>query len=174
MYWLSLSKLNNQMLKLIVILNAIFTKLFKMHHNLLLADDDNDDCAFFKEALEELPISATLITVNDGVQLMDFLSAKCDSLPDALFLDLNMPRKSGFECLSEIKLIDKLKDLPVVIFSTSLNMEVVDLLYQKGAHYYIRKPGGYNNLKKAILAAVTLVSKNKLTQPTRDKFILHP
>ena len=85
-----------------------------------------------------------------------------------------MPRKSGFECLSEIKLIDKLKDLPVIIFSTSLNMEVVDFLYQKGAHYYIRKPGEYDELKKVILEAVTLISKNKLTQPTRDKFILHP
>ena len=145
-----------------------------MHHNLLLADDDIDDCTFFEDALEELSISATLLTVNDGVQLMNFLSANSDNLPDALFLDLNMPRKSGFACLSEIKLIDKLKDLPVIIFSTSLDMEVVDLLYQKGAHYYIRKPGEYDKLKKVILEAVTLTSKNKLTQPTRDKFILHP
>ena len=145
-----------------------------MHHNLLLADDDIDDCALFKEALEDLPISATLLTVHDGVHLMNFLSAKSNNLPDALFLDLNMPRKSGFECLSEIKLIDKLKDLPVIIFSTSLNMEVVDLLYQKGAHYYIRKPGDYENLKKVILKAVTLTSQNKSIQTTRDKFILHP
>ena len=146
----------------------------KTHHLLLLADDDIDDCTFFEDALEELSISATLLTVNDGVQLMNFLSAKSDNLPDALFLDLNMPRKSGFECLSEIKLIDKLKDLPVIIFSTSLNIEVVDLLYQKGANYYIRKPGEYDKLKKVILEAVTLTLKNKLTQPTRDKFILHP
>lgn len=145
-----------------------------MHHNLLLADDDTDDCTFFEDALEELPISATLSTVNDGVQLMNFLAAKPDNLPDVIFLDLNMPRKSGFECLSEIKLIDKLKDLPVIIFSTSLNMEVVELLFQKGAHYYIRKPGEYDKLKKVILEAVTLTSKNKLAQPTRDKFILHP
>ena len=107
-----------------------------MHHNLLLADDDIDDCTFFEDALEELPISATLLTVNDGVQLMNYLSAKSDNLPDALFLDLNMPRKSGFECLSEIKLINKLKDLPVIIFSTSLNMEVVDLLYQRSPLLY--------------------------------------
>lgn len=145
-----------------------------MHHNLLLADDDIDDCTFFEDALEELPISATLSTVHDGVQLMHFLSAKPGDLPDALFLDLNMPRKSGFECLSEIKSADNLKDLPVIIFSTSLNMEVAELLYQKGAHYYIRKPGEYNKLKKIILEAVTLTSKNKFAQPARDKFILHP
>src|SRR6476659_2508685 len=98
----------------------------KTHHNLLLADDDIDDCTFFEDALKELPISATLSTVNDGAQLMNFLSMESDNPPDVLFLDLNMPRKSGFECLSEIKSIDKLKDLPVIIFSTSLNMEVVD------------------------------------------------
>lgn len=143
-----------------------------MHFNLLLADDDSDDCSFFKDALGELPISATLVTVNDGVELMNFLSAETN-LPDVLFLDLNMPRKSGFECLSEIQLIDKLKDLPVVIFSTSFNLEVVDLLYQNGAHYYIRKPGEYNKLKKAILDAVTLISENK-TQPEREKFIIQP
>ena len=144
------------------------------HYNLLLADDDIDDCTFFEDALEDLPISATLSTVNDGIELMDFLTTKSENLPDILFLDLNMPRKSGLECLSEIKVIDTLKDLPVIIFSTSLNMEVVDMLYLKGAHYYIRKPGEYYKLKKVILEAVTLASKNKLTQPTKDKFILHP
>lgn len=144
-----------------------------MNYNLLLADDDFDDCTFFKDALEELSISATLSTVNDGVQLMNFLTAKADNLPDALFLDLNMPRKSGLECLSEIKLTDNLKGLPIVIFSTSLDKEVVDLLYQKGAHYYVRKPGEYDKLKKIILEAVTLTSLNKLAQPPRDRFIIH-
>ena len=142
--------------------------------NLLLADDDTDDCVFFKEALEELPISTKLTIVNDGVQLMQLLSAKETFLPDVLFLDLNMPRKSGFECLSEIKIIDKLMNLPVIIYSTSLNMEVVELLYQKGAHYYICKPGEYDKIKKVILEAVTLISQKKLKQPARDKFILQP
>lgn len=142
------------------------------HHNVLLADDDIDDCIFFRDALEELPLSATLSTVNDGVQLMNYLSAKSNDLPDVLFLDLNMPRKSGFECLSEIKLMDKLKDLPVIIFSTSLNMEVVNLLFQKGAHHYICKPGEYVKLKKVILDGVLLTSQNKLTQPTRENFVL--
>ncbi len=142
--------------------------------SLLLADDDTDDCFLFKEVIEELPISAKLTTVNDGVQLMQLLSAKESPLPDALFLDLNMPRKSGFECLSEMKTIDKLMNIPVIIYSTSLDMEVVDLLYQKGAHYYVRKPGEFDKLRKAILETVTLISQRKLAQPSRDRFILHP
>jgi CheY-like chemotaxis protein len=142
--------------------------------DLLLADDDTDDCFLFEEALKELPVSAKLTTVHDGVQLMQLLSAKETPLPDALFLDLNMPRKSGFDCLSEMKAHEKLKQLPVIIFSTSLDVAVVDLLYQKGAHHYIRKPGEYDNLKKVILNVVTRLLQNKLTQPARDRFILEP
>ena len=58
--------------------------------------------------------------------------------------------------------------------ATSLNIEVVDLLYQKGALYYIRKPGEFNGLKKVILEAIKLISQKYLNQPARDKFILQP
>ncbi len=105
---------------------------------------------------------------------MQLLSAEETPLPDALFLDLNMPLKSGLDCLSEIKLDEKLKQLLVIIYSTSLDMGVVDSLYQKGAHQYICKPGEYDKLKKVILEAVTIISKNEIVQPARDKFILHP
>src|SRR5450759_3766148 len=87
--------------------------------NILLADDDTDDCFFFDKALRETPIATHLTIVHDGEQLMDYLSKNSEHLPDVLFLDLSMPRKTGFECLSEIKENKKLKDLPVVMFSTS-------------------------------------------------------
>src|ERR1700675_4386029 len=101
--------------------------------NILLADDDGDDCYFFKEALKECPVSTHLTTVPDGEHLMHLLTNGTRELPDVLFLDLNMPRKNGFECLSEIRENKKLKDLPVIIFSTSFEQEVVNLLYQNGA-----------------------------------------
>lgn len=146
----------------------------EIKYNLLLADDDLDDCLFFKEALEELPVDAFLSTVNDGVQLMDFLSTNSGNLPDTLFLDLNMPRKSGIECLSEIKVMDELKNLPIIIFSTSLDLDVVDSLYAKGANYYIRKPGEFSALKKVILEAINLTKKANFKHPKRDEFILLP
>src|SRR5665647_2218424 len=86
--------------------------------NILLADDDTDDCIFFKEALRELLLYTNLTTVQDGEQLMQLLTNETNELPHILFLDLNMPRKNGFECLSEIKQNKNLKDLPVVIFTT--------------------------------------------------------
>jgi CheY-like chemotaxis protein len=140
--------------------------------NLLLADDDYDDCVFFKEALEELPVSSTLKTVNDGEQLMDLLHTKPEPFPDILFLDLNMPRKTGFECLTEIKRNEKLKSLPVIVYSTSFDREVVNMLYEKGAHHYIRKPGDFSKLKKVILEALTITSKNLSLQPGKENFVI--
>lgn len=147
----------------------------KQNYNLLLADDDEDDCAFFKEALEELLLPVSLVTVNDGVQLMDFLADKsAANLPDILFLDLNMPRKNGFECLTEIKKIDRLQKLPVIIFSTSLDMNIVDTVYEKGALYYIRKPGDFSKLKKVIGNALAITAENNFKQPVKEHFILQP
>jgi DNA-binding NtrC family response regulator len=147
----------------------------KLKYNILLADDDDDDCAFFKDALDELVVSADLLIVNDGEQLMNFLSDHpSNQLPDILFLDLNMPRKSGLQCLIEIKAIDKLKHLPVIIFSTSLDIGTVDLMYEKGAIHYIQKPGDFNKLKKVIENALTICSENNFKQPIRKQFVLQP
>jgi PleD family two-component response regulator len=77
--------------------------------NILLADDDKDDTELFKEVLEELPFSIQLETVYNGEQLMQVLNQEQKQLPDVLFLDLNMPRKSGLECFSEIKENEKLQ-----------------------------------------------------------------
>ncbi len=143
-------------------------------YNLLLADDDEDDFAFFKDALDDLPLSVTLTTVSDGVQLMRALAEAGDNLPDILFLDLNMPRKSGFDCLTEIKQVKKLQQLPVIIFSTSLDMNVVDMVYERGATFYIRKPGDFSKLKKVIFNAITFTFQNNFRQAPRDNFILQP
>ncbi|AXB58723.1 response regulator [Flavobacterium fluviale] len=144
------------------------------HYNLLLADDDEDDCDFFKEALDEISIETSLNMVHDGVQLMDYLKANESKLPDVVFLDLNMPRKNGLECLAEIKDDEKLKELPIIIFSTSLDSEIVNNLYKNGASFYIRKPGDFSKLKKVIENALTNASENNFKQPERAHFILQP
>lgn len=140
---------------------------------LLLADDDMDDRLFFEDAIEELFTSYKLSTVTDGVELMEVLFDNSEQLPDILFLDINMPRKNGCECLAEIKANDMLKEIPVVIFSKSLDMEIVNKLYENGAHYYIRKPGDFNVLKKVIYQATVLLKEDNINQPERSNFIMH-
>jgi CheY-like chemotaxis protein len=133
--------------------------------NILLADDDADDRSFFASALKELPVYTNLVTVNDGEQLMDYLSKNTDRLPDVLFLDLSMPRKGGFECLTEMKDDIKLKDIPVVMFSTSYTQDfnyelsMIKVLYKIGVQDYIRKPGSVVQLKELIFHSFCKVIK---------------
>jgi len=148
------------------------SKMISEHFHLVLADDDKDDCLFFKDALDELPVKALLTTVHDGEQLMQLLTERTSDLPRVLFLDLNMPRKNGFECLTELKDDETLKDVPVIVFSTSFEQDVVNLLYKKGGQYYIRKPAEFSQLKKAILQALTLISEGHATQPAREDFVI--
>ncbi|MEO7306680.1 MAG: response regulator [Ferruginibacter sp.] len=142
--------------------------------NLLLADDDKDDCIFFKEALDEIPVDTKLVTVNNGVQLMNLLLKEETMLPFVLYLDLNMPLKNGFDALSEIKLNEKLKKIPVIIFSTSFSPEIAEQLQQQGATYYIQKPPEFENLKKIIHRSLNLIMKNDDKQDHENDFLLIP
>ena len=125
--------------------------------NILLAEDDQDDCFLFKHALEELPISFNLTIVHNGEELMQLLNKiKVEEVPDVLFLDLNMPRKNGYECLSEIKRIEKLEQLKIVIFTSSHATGELEQLYKDGVLYYVRKPDNVMHYKKVIYDALHL------------------
>ena len=140
--------------------------------NILLADDDHDDCLFFTDALDELALNTSLVTVHDGEQLMQYLKTVSANLPDALFLDLNMPRKNGFECLTEIKTHQIFKNLPVIVYSTSFDAEKANQLYNLGANYYICKPTNFEDLKKVIHKAILLVNQNS-GQASKENFLLN-
>lgn len=124
--------------------------------HILLADDDMDDRNFFDKALKEIPVPTTLTIVNNGEELMEWLFKNADRLPDVLFLDLSMPRKTGFECLSEIKENEKLKELTVIMLTTSftrgidLEDNLKSTLIKMGAASYIRKPVQFSELIRAI------------------------
>ena len=139
--------------------------------HIFLADDDEDDRLLFKDAVDELKLPVLITTVNDGEQLMKYLSQVETNLPDALFLDLNMPRKNGFACLKEIKSSKSLSVIPVIIFSTSYEPGIVELLYDQGAHYYIRKPADFGELKKVIDRTFTLLQETSM-QPPKEKFLI--
>lgn len=139
------------------------TELKHIPLKILLAEDDRDDRFFFAKALKEINFAAQLTTVHDGEELMDFLSKNTTSLPDIIFLDLSMPRKTGYECLAEIKENIILKKIPVVMFSTfyarDINYEsdIKNMLGEIGAHDYIRKPGSFEQLKIVIENALNKV-----------------
>jgi CheY-like chemotaxis protein len=117
---------------------------------IFLADDDEDDRILFQDALQDIDRNIELIVSRDGVELMNTLQEKVPPPPHVLFLDLNMPRKNGLECLQEMKRNGEYRSIPVVVFSTSGDEEHIKKTFEAGANHYARKPGSFTVLKVLI------------------------
>ncbi|HEY2650252.1 MAG TPA: response regulator [Puia sp.] len=124
--------------------------------HLVLADDDEDDCLLFRQALSELSLKVNLTIVYDGDDLFHLLN-ESEKLPGAVILDLNMPRKTGFECLDEMQHSEKFRTIPVFIFSTSVPEILSNELRKKGARDCFQKPSSYKELKTLILHILKLL-----------------
>lgn len=140
--------------------------------NIVLADDDEDDQLFFKEALEEIRVRTNLTFVNDGVQLMNYLNQPGTRLPHLVFLDLNMPVKSGMDCLIEIRRNNSLKDLAIAIYSTSGSDENIEEAFVKGANIYIKKPNDFSALKTIIAQVINLNWQYQTSGLKKENFLL--
>jgi len=131
--------------------------------NILLADDDESDRLLFREAFEELKTKSLVHMVNNGMQLMAYLTKKDAVLPHLIFLDLNMPRKNGLECLKEIRSNEKFAAIPIAIYSTSASKNDIEETFRNGANVYIKKPSDFSTLKQLLDKAVSvaLIYKNQ-------------
>lgn len=105
-----------------------------------IVDDDADDRTLFIEAVKEIDAGIECISANNGEEALILLNDPENSLPDFIFLDLRMPRIDGKKCLLEIKKNERLKHIPVVIFTTSRDVEESKALKEMGAFYFISKP----------------------------------
>ncbi len=113
-----------------------------------MADDDEEDCFLAKEAIEASGAMADFSCIEDGIELMDYLSERSRSkpgeLPDLILLDLNMPRKDGREALLEIKAEPTLQHIPIVILTTSQEEKDVSFSMGAGANSFITKPATFD------------------------------
>ncbi|MBT1688076.1 response regulator [Dawidia soli] len=142
-----------------------------MAQSFFLADDDDDDRLLFEDALRELSADTNLIMATDGVDLMEKLEETVP-LPCVIFLDINMPRKNGFECLAEMRQIEKFRAIPVVIFSTSNEESTIERTYRQGASFYIHKPRTFDKLKSAIRQIMAIDWSLHTVQPSKEKYVL--
>jgi CheY-like chemotaxis protein len=108
---------------------------------IVLADDDEDDRILTQAALREAKHDAVLRTVEDGVELLEYLHRH--PRPHLILLDLNMPRMDGHEALAKIKQDPDLRSIPVIILTTSTDAEDISSSYDLGANSYISKPTGF-------------------------------
>jgi CheY-like chemotaxis protein len=121
---------------------------------LLLAEDDLEDQMLVRRAFEVAEIDHTLSIVNDGEELLDCLQQRPPfedaRLPDLILLDLNMPKKSGRECIEEIKADQRLRRIPIIVLTSSYAGEDIVHSYDNGASSYIRKPVTFNKLVEVV------------------------
>ena len=140
--------------------------------HILLADDDEADRLLFKEALQGLDMKLIVNTVNNGIELMAYLTEKNSQMPHLIFLDLNMPRKNGLECLKEIRSFEKLKDISIAIYSTSDNEKDVEETFLNGANVYITKPNDFSILKQLLYKAVAATYLYQRNSFNKENFLL--
>lgn len=124
---------------------------------ILIADDDPDDRQMIKEAFDASCLSTDVRFVEDGVELINYLKRQDDFAtpdrsprPGLILLDLNMPRKDGWEALAEIKADPALRMIPVLVLTTSKADHDVLRSYELAASSYITKPVSFHDLMETI------------------------
>ena len=139
----------------------------------LLAEDDAEDRELFEEALAAADVNALLITVDDGEKLMKYLAKADKGFPDIIFLDIGMPCKNGKECVKEIRRNDKLKHVPIVMFSNSSYEEDIEETFLNGANLYVAKPVFFHDEVKILKQIFAFDWQKELLKPDKKRFILY-
>lgn len=113
---------------------------------ILIADDDEDDRMLIADAFEESLLKNPVDFVKDGEELMDFLRDENNELPGIILLDLNMPKKDGRTALKEIREDPALRNIPIVVLTTSKSEEDILKTYNLGVNSFITKPVTFDQL----------------------------
>jgi CheY-like chemotaxis protein len=117
---------------------------------IMIIDDDDDDRSLFREAVEESKSNCEFMEADSSAEAFAMLERLHGKLPDIIFLDLNMPGITGKQFLKKIKENRKLKEIPVVIYSTSKRLEDYNETIQLGAMNFIIKPASFEDICNVI------------------------
>lgn len=124
------------------------------HVSIICAEDDDDHFFLLKSILEDLSDRISVYRANDGEELLDLLlkrgkfTNKQYSFPIIILLDLNMPKKNGFDALKEIRSLDQFKTVPIIVLTASDNHQDIHKCYELGANAFITKPGDFNEFNE--------------------------
>ncbi len=128
-------------------------------YTIFYTDDDPEDLEFFREVAQGVDEEFQVVTIQSAFKLMEFLNNPPPN-PNVLFLDINMPGKTGFDILKEIRANEKFKNLPIIMFTTSNDSFTIDKSRRLGANLFIPKPADFPMLKKSIEFALKIDWKN--------------
>jgi CheY-like chemotaxis protein len=119
-----------------------------------IVDDDADDQELFSEAVSEVDRNIECISAYSCEDAIDWLRNRKIS-PDMIFLDLNMPRVNGKQCLLELKQIEGVRNIPVIIYTTSSEKRDIEETARLGAAHFLTKPNKFAELCKALSFVVS-------------------
>lgn len=127
----------------------------KHYRRFFIVDDDSDDQDLFIEAVNEVDSTIECVSASNCEEALDLLKNRKISLPDMIFLDLNMPRLNGKQCLVELKREAHLRHIPVIIYSTSSEKRDIEETSRLGAAHFLTKPNKFEELCKALTFVVS-------------------
>jgi CheY-like chemotaxis protein len=140
--------------------DLIIKNILEMKRTFLLADDDPDDVAMFREALLIIDPSIVFYHAQDGRGVLDILGDKNLEKPDIIFLDINMPIMNGWECLANVKQYESYRNIPIVIYSTASHYKEVEKAIEMGAVCFFTKPTEFNQLTTNLRMIADNLSKD--------------
>jgi CheY-like chemotaxis protein len=139
---------------------------------IVLADDDADDRSLFREAVMKISAGTELVTVEDGQELMDYLDdIEHPPPPHIIFLDINMPCKTGDVCLKEIRTREKFRNVPIVMFSTSSHPPDINESYESGANMYVSKSVFFEDEVSILKKIISTDWKAYIPKPPKNNFV---
>jgi CheY-like chemotaxis protein len=112
---------------------------------ILYVDDDDEDWDFFNDAIKQIDPTIECTMASNGMAALDLLNSH-STLPDFIFLDINMPLMDGKTCLIELKKSDKFRHIPVVMYSTTSDTREINECYKLGAFDFLIKPNVFQKL----------------------------
>lgn len=128
----------------------------------LIVDDDTDDRELFCEALGEVLPESICYSAPNGRKAILALESGEISLPDLIFLDINMPVMNGWQCLSLLKENEAFKNIPVIVYSTSSYPEDIEKAQRLGALCFFSKPSNFKDLKQSLRLVAHHISNTSL------------
>ena len=142
----------------------------------LLIDENEIDNFINERMITSCNFAEKVVVKNSGPAALDYLRqvlASKETLPEIIFLDLNMPRKGGMQCLKEIRENDVLNQLTVAIYSTSSSQRDIEETFVKGANIYIKKPNDFQQLKKTIAHVISVNWQYQTAGLNKEMFFLN-
>jgi CheY-like chemotaxis protein len=133
----------------------------KLHEPLLVVEDSNEDFRMLQRLMRRMAVQNPIYRCTNGDEVLDLLykdssneNSRATLRPSVILLDLNLPGIDGRDILERLKQDIRLRDIPVVVFTTSSNPRDIEFCYQKGANGYLVKPMDAQELQKTIQAFV--------------------